>query len=343
MEWKFEQLEGPSADRKTLRLSDYYAPFGRPRKDPIMREVIRSRVQTTRYPGSDKQTRHAFGTNWEPIELKGRWMTKAGGAKAQDFAQAWVEFIKDERTFRLSWGSILSWTAFMEEIELAHESEHEIAWRMKIHLDQRDDSARRSPSTILLAVKIADNIAFIQSWVNTAIAQKVQDFPEMSPDFFDTLNNLASTLSFPSRVLANLAGELDSFEKKSFATLQHFRGAVSQMRTAFSQMREVVVNAQVDEAILVRTAESDLKWVTFQSELDDGAVDILENLSQLDRAAELQQRSEVDKFVTAQEGDSWESISTRATGSPVKANDIRSLNGVRYGEKPVPGESYFVQ
>lgn len=343
MEWIFTQLEGPSADRKTIRLSDYYAPFGRARKEPILREVIKSRVQTTRYPGSDKPTRHAFGTNWEPIELKGRWMTKAGNIKAQDFAQAWVEFLKDERTFRLAWGSILSWTGFMEELELAHEDEHNIAWRMKIQLDQREDSAKRVSSTVLLSIQIVDNINSISSWIKRAVISPVQDFPEMSPDFFDQLNNLASELNKPAAYVAKLAGDLDSFEKKSFSTLQHFRGAVSQMRTAFATMREVVVNAKVDQAILVRTAESDLKWVTFQSEFDDGAVDILDNLSQLDRAAELQQRSEVDKFITAQEGDTWESISTRATGSPVKANDIRSLNGILYGSRPVPGDSYFVQ
>ena len=59
--------------------------------------------------------------------------------------------------------------------------------------------------------------------------------------------------------------------------------------------------------------------------------------------AELAQESEASKFVLAREGDTWESISTRASGGPDKAGAIRTLNGARYGEKPRPGELYLVQ
>lgn len=345
MNWVFEQIEGPSSERKKLTLSGWNAPYGRPRKEPVIREVIKSRIQTTRYPGSNKQTRHAFGTNWEDgTELHGRWMTKnllVYGKTANDVVDEWTAFIKDERTVRMAWGFIVSYTAYIEELEIARESEDEVAWKMKIQIDQRDDTIKRPAPP--KAQPIEDNLEFIKTWASFSEKLKAPVLPDISPDLLDQLNNLAAALNGPSAELNKLAGQFDDIEKATYATLQHFRGAISGVETAIDDFRETLLNVDIDSAMLVRSAESDIAWVKYTSDFDLQTMLVLDQLNQMDRKAELAQKQDATKFVTAKEGDSWESISTRATGGPDKAGDIRSLNGVRYGDKPEPGQSYLVQ
>lgn len=341
--WTFLQTEGPQSARKQLELDGWNAPFGRPRQEPVIREVIKSRIQTTRYPGSSKQTRHAFGTNWESIDLKGRWMTKANtsGKTANEVAEDWTDFVKDERSCRIAWGFIVSYTGYIEELELARESEHEIAWRMKIEIDNRDDVSIKNKQ-LSFAPPADDNIAFLASWRNTGIKQLEPAIPDMSPDFLESLDNLAAALNQPSAEFNKLAGRFGDLEKATYSTLQHFRGAVTGFRTAVLNIRETVLNADIDTVMLVRTADSDLAWLKYQLDLDYQTYLVMDQLNQLDRKAELAEKQEVSKFVTAIQGDTWESISIRATGGPDKAGEIRQINGIRYGYLPLVGTSYLV-
>lgn len=342
MKWTFQQIEGPKPDRKTLELDGWNAPFGRPRKEPVIKEVIASRIQTTRYPGSDKQTRHAFGTNWEETELKGRWMTKAqsDGREANDIADEWTQFVKDERTCRIAWGVIVSYTGYVKELTLSRESEDEIAWTMKLEIDSRDDiTQRRLPPTYQQAV---DNLTEINTFLTSSKLLQTPILPAISPDFLESLDNLAASLNAPAAEMNKLAGRFDDLEKASYSTLQHFRGAVQDMRQALISMKDTVMATQVDAVVLVRTAESDLAWTQYQLDLDNQSYVILDQLAQLDRKAELAQSNSATKFVTAIQGDSWEAIAIRGCGDVDRAAEIRSINGARYGERPQVGESYLV-
>jgi len=323
-----------------LELDGWNAPFGRPRKEPVIKETIKSRIQTTRYPGASLQTRHAFGTNFESTELKGRWMTKATGQTAVQIADNWIQFVQDERTCRIAWGTIVSYTGYIEELELARESEHEIAWKMKLQIDTRDDLRNRSP--IKPSRQPIEDIAALQTWVNFSEKQRKDLEENIEPDFFDQLDGIMAELNKPSAELAKLVGRVDDIHKATFSALQHFRGAITGIRTSLLQLREIVVNTGVDVAMLIRTAESDIAWVKYQYNIENQVNITLDQLAIQDRQAELRQKTIATKFVTAKEGDTWESISTRATGSPGKAGEIRSLNGARYGEKPTPGEDYLV-
>lgn len=342
MKWTFAQIDG-QGERKTLELDGWKAPFGRQRQDAVFKEIIKSRIQTTRYPGGNSQTRHAFGTNWEPTELRGRWMTKQGGASARDMADAWTEFLRDERTLRISWGYIVSFTGYLEELELGREDEHNVAWRMKLQIDTRDDFASRgslpAPDPVGNFRATTDDLTFFLLGSKSVIP----DIPEIEPDFMDSLQNLAAELNKPAAALAKLAGQMEDIEKGTFATIQAFRGAVSNVRTALAQMHDTVVGAAADTAILVRSAESDIAWVKYQLEFDNQATIFMDQLNMMDRQADLAQVSSKSKFITAKEGDSWESLSIRATGSADRAGEIRSMAGAQYGETPVPGESYLVQ
>jgi hypothetical protein len=338
--WTFEQLEG-RGDRKKLELDGWNAPFGRPRKEPVIREVIKSRVQTTRYPGASNQSRHAFGTNWETTELKGRWSTRFGVKTANEVADDWIKFVRDERTCRIAWGFIVSYTGFISELEIARESEHEIAWRMKLELDGRDDMDKRAvPPRILNPIK--ENFNDLKAFVTLSKKLREPTLPDIAPDFLESLDNLAATLNGPAAELNKLVGRIDDIEKASYSTLQHFRGAIAGFRTAILGMREVAVNTGIDTAMLVRTAESDIAWAKYQADIDNQTDILLEQIAAIDRRAALAQKAEVSKTIVAEEGDSWESLSTRALGGPNNAGEIRQLNGIRYGEKPVAGETYLV-
>lgn len=343
MKWTFEQIEGPSADRKTLELDGWNAPFGRPRRGAVMRELIRSRIQTTRYPGAHGQTRHAFGTNWEPFDMHGRWMTKTDGTVADDIATEWTNFVRDERTVRIAWGLLVSFRGYIEELELARESEDEIEWRMKIHIDVREDIEKRVAITPQRKGLSNGDLATVQSWVNLSQKLTPPNTDQMSPDFLDSLDNIAATVNEPAALMNKLAGQMDSFEKAAYSTLQHFRGAIVGFRTALLTFQDVIVNADIDSAMLIRTADDDVQWVQYQANSQDEILQVLMDLANIDRRIQLAQQGTTDPvFITARDRDTWESLSVRATGSSDKASMIRQLAGAKYGERPQPGESYLV-
>lgn len=336
--WVFEQLTGP--DRRRLVLAGYSAPFGRPRKDPVLTEKQKLRVQTVLYPGSSGiPTRNVFGANWEEFELKGRWMDRTlANETANDLADTWTKFFREAQTIRMSWGPIVSYSGIMSELELARESENEIAWKMVFLIDERDgiDKQQSVTATVSLPDLMEDVDAFI---AGAMPSPEVSD--KISPDLFDQLNDLASALNGPSASLNKLVGQFENFEKATFSAAAHFRSAVTGLQTALVTMREAVLNTGVDSTLLVRNAQSDLAWLKYQAEFDNDSSAILDSMAFLSRKSELATTSEASKSVVAIEGDTWEKLADRSVGLS-KASTLRSLNGARYGEQPVPGKTYLV-
>ena len=341
--WSFQQIEGK--ERKTLTLEAYQAPFGRPRKEPIMREVIKSRARVKYYPGSqDGATRTSFGTNWEPMELKGRWMTKRAlgstGQTANQIADDWTLFVRDERECRMSWGNILSYRCFIEELELARESEHEIAWRLKLQVDARDDV--KAPPRKSFSEPIQDDLKQVQDFLATSKRQVEKVRPDMAFDFLDRLDNAAALFNYPSAVLNKAIGEITDIEKRSATTLKHFRSGVTGIHTAIVGMRDLLLNTAIDSVMTVRNAKSDPLWWRCQTDYDHLSTLVLARLTEMDRKVELLLNSEPSKLIVAREGDTWESLAVRALNDVKRAGDLRSLNGARYGEQPIVSESYLV-
>lgn len=350
--WSFQQLGGPE---KLLQLSGYAAPFGRERSQkPLLKELIKSRVKTTRYPGSSAPpTRHIFGTHWEDMEISGRWMTKtlAGGVPdgqgqtifmAHELAQEWSTFVRDEQLVRMSWGFVFSFTVFIEELELAHETEGVIAWRMKLLVDSRDDAAVTPPFVPppSFTGAIADINTFV-TFVNNS-PQLQQAMSETDGDFLDNLNLFIGNLNQYSAAFNKLAGQIDDLEKAAFSQLMHLRSALTGFQNAILQLRETAVDATIDSIMAVRTAESDIAWIRYQAALDDQTVDIASVIADLQSHIDTASTSIAQKVITAQDGDTWESLSTRAGKGVDGASAIRALAGARYGELPVPGNSYLV-
>lgn len=340
-DWTLEQLTGPPGDRKKLTLSGYAAPFGRPRKDPILNEKQKLRVQQVRYPGSSAPpTYNVFGADWEEFEMKGRWMTRyLPDTTANDLADQWTTFFRDQRLIRISWGSIVSYTGMMSELELGRESEDEIAWKMTFLVDEREGVSENQQGVKINTPQDYDaSIGDLQLFLSKALPGAELD-GKIRPDFLDSLNDLASELNKPSAALNKLVGQFDNFEKATFSAIAHFRSAVTGVQTAMVNMREAVLNVEVDSILVVRNAQSDVAWLKYQTEFDNDSSAILASLAFLDRKAELATKSDASKSVVARDGDTWETLATKSVGLS-RAGELRALNGAHYGEQPIPGVSY---
>lgn len=330
-----------------LVLAGYSAPFGRPRKKPVAKEVIKSRVQTTNYPGrSGRPTRHTFGTVWEPMELSGRWATKnLPNHTANEFADNWRRFIEAEVPCRIAWGNITSYIGYIEELELGRESEHEIAWRMKVLIDAPDDAEiDRGPSPDKsLALYVNEIDVEITKLRLKKPGDLLASIAGMAAEFQDGIDDFVRDLNGPSAALNKLAGIIGDTEKATFSTLQHLRSAGKGFQQAFLNIRTTVLTTPIDAAIVARTVKSDVDWIQYQMDLDVRGADIMALIAAMDRKAELAQRQQAVGVITAKgpdmvRGESWESISIRATGDASSAARIREMNGG--AGHATPGEDY---
>lgn len=342
MAFTFTQLAG---DKKSLVLDGYAAPFGRARKHAIFTEVIDCTIQTTVYPGSKgSPTRHIFSSHWEPMELTGRWMTRwlPGTIVADLFARQWTEFVRDQQPIQMAWGKIASYTGFIQRLELARESEHDIAWKMTVLVDQRDEMenawAVKQTNDILRNVS---DFADAYNAISTSITRLELDF---QPDFFEQLENLIANLRSYTKILNDAAYQFTTLSSRTFAVIQSFRGIIKNVESAFAELRLAVLNTEIDAALAVRRASADIRYWTFQNELDVRTLEGLATLKDMERRAAIEERSanRDAKLVQAQDGDSWEHLAFRAGIGISGAASLREANGIRFGELPQAGELYVV-
>lgn len=340
MTWTITQQAGP---KKTLTLDGYAAPFGRPRQQAVAKEVIKVSIQSTKYPGSKgPPTRHSFGSGWESMQLNGRWMTRwlPADQTAISVADDWTLFVRDEQPITLAWGNIVSYSGVIEELELGREGEHDIAWKMTILVDKRDDIGTRFD--IRETVTVVQSTAFIDAFVNTSKQLAAPALPDMAPDFFEALDNAAGDLKRLTGQLSDLADTFSNIEKQSFSTVQSFLGVIANVQSALATLRVLVPTADIDAVLTVRRAESEVAWYQYQLDFDNESLNALSILGDLQRSVELQAPTSNTKLITAQQGDSWERLATRAGIGPENAGKLREFNGIRYGSQPDVGTSYLV-
>jgi len=169
-EWVFAQTGVPNP--KTLRLNAYAAPFGRARQKPVVTEKLVVQVQKTKYPATNEnRTYHVFGYEYEDIELTGRWMTRHldGEETADSLAAKWIEFVKDEAVLLVTWGKFASYKGIITELTLARESEHELAWTIKMIVDSKDDTRSTKPPAKVDGW--SDNTQYLKSLIADGILQ----------------------------------------------------------------------------------------------------------------------------------------------------------------------------
>jgi len=353
--WRFEQLGGL---KKVLELSGWAAPHGRPRQDAVVRDGVEIRKAEYHYPGAvGRPTRHVFGATYLPWELQGRFRDRSDG---QNFAKAKREelkaFVLDAQRVRISWGDILSVEGFLDKFDPGHESEGEVEWRLTCSIDV---DLLATPPKRKVAKPV--DVSYVSKLIAADMGVLLASAPHIpSTNLFDSIDNL---LGFPSAiagefleitdslvsVVTGVAGKfqkaansISNIEKATFGQLNRLATVSVQLQGAIAALKETYTNAEVDAVLLGQRASENLKFWSAQSAAEAAMEDILAQLGELNRVAQIQLLGRVRQTYVALFGDTWESISTKFYGGPWRAADLRDANDVGIGAEPVPGVEYVI-
>ena len=335
--WTFTQLGG---DRKELTLTGYDAPFGRPRQHAVVRKGIKIRQRTVRYPGSDgPPTRHVFGDEWHEWELSGRFRDAFGGhGHALRRVDEVTRFVQDKQSVAIRWGNVLACTGFLAEFDPGIESEGEVEWKLKVLIDEDATVQVKRPDDVV------DLDAALKKVTALLLAEvpKLPSMPDLKPSFLDAIDGLISSINGSIGSVIAAANAVSNIEKATMGEIQRLRAGVRQLRTAVLTLKNAYASAQEDALLLRRAPLADIDVLGARAKSDVALTKAAADLADADRKAAIAERGKLTTIVTARAGDTWESLASRYLGSAGKADALRSINGVRGGQKPVPGRSYKV-
>jgi hypothetical protein len=368
--WTFSQA---SQKRPDMTLSGSAAPFGRPRQGALVNAGVTIRRSITRYPdgntGPSMPTVHAFGVEPKSFEIHGRWMDRSLGAPGlvRQMQRQWVDFISDKDLVSARWGDILSYVIFIHDIDLHFESEFEIVWSLKADV-LRDDQASvpdvpaptKTPADY--AKNLSDKVApFVN---NNLVPPNLRSFLGTLSDQIDLV---VASIQAPFAAVYSTATAIGDFETalssdlvKMASGLQTVKSgvlalrdmsefALAQLEVASQQNADLVLAAAqaVGYGPTVQTFANGLlsgpdqiNLAAQKAQQDLDAENLLLLIADMQNDIRSAQRGDTASAYAAQTGDTWESIATRAYGGPGSARSIRSMNGIRYGERPQPGKIY---
>lgn len=334
--WNFVQLGG---SKKTLTLSDWSAPFGRHRQKSVTRKGIQVRHKSTRYPGTNlPPTRHIFGINYMDHELNGRFRDRVlGNGGALAMMEKVSDFVKDGQICDISWGSFMHVTGLISEFDPGIESEHEVEWKMKILIDQDNTQIKQVSPTVKLDPSETVQRALTAVDPITKITKPGGISISINTDIVDNLDSFVSVVTGAFGQLSDIASQISDLESGLASEAKRLIAGVRQAKTALLTLIDALESAQNDSFFIRDSAADTLNYnKTARAAITEANI-ALALLSDLENQAVSQERGNAVISVRAQQGDTWESISTRVYGSSSEANAIRQANNVRYGSKPKVG------
>lgn len=340
--WTFTQLAGP---KKVLTLSDWAAPFGGARVSSVVKAPTRARAERVFYGGGSNVTRHVFGVSYPNWELRGRFMDRArapmGGAGFAKAKVAEIEaFLADQQPVSIAWGDILfANEAFLVEFEPGWESETDVEWVLTFEIDRRE-AVTRAPAGILQSRPPADYTAQILR--SLEVVEPIFGTPALPGDIFDAIDDLVSSLTGAVGQVLAAAQQIQSFKDATFAQLNRLQAAVATMGRAARALRETFVSIPQEALTLKDNADASIVLLTSQTTVEEQLLAMLDEGTQMDRAAVVARAGKAKTSYVARTGDTWESISTIQYGRPDRAADIREMNGIAPGANPVPGIEYLI-
>lgn len=349
--WVFQQLSG---ERRRIELEGWDAPFGRPRQGAVVEDGVALRHNPVYYDGNPEPTVHIFGDKNEDIELNGRFRDRYGGRNsAQALAEQFKAFTRDGQLAHITWGDTISLRAFITSFTPGRESRGEIEWRMSL-LVVSDDLAERRPDPPLrqLPADHTDAImaAMRKVWAASPDAPSADapDRPEtpkpptkLPTSVLDIIAGFTDMLGSFTASLANIAGQIESFERAAIGEVRRFRAAIRQIRTAALRLMRTYDSLEM-HWLEVQDAEDELRLEEMRTESQEA---LAEMLAEVDVAAEAARRAELGQIqavYVAVTGDTWESIARKFYGDPQQAASIRDANGVSSGVEPIEGEMYAI-
>lgn len=355
--WTFTQLGGTG---KQFVLSGLDAPWGRPRKTPVVTDEIEVRENTVYYSGADLPTRHIFGLRYEPWELTGRFgdrnplssnpsLMQAGNGYAKALVNYIKTFISDQQPVRVQWGNIISAQGFIRKFRPKREAEYEVEWEMTILVDA--DELTPLPLPITTKKKASD---VLDSAV--AAAKAMQDFsippgpnnPNASLDavvrvsVIELLDAPVSILNSAIASVLAVTQTIDSIEKASLGELKRLRAVLGQFKTAMVNLQSSYDSITIDSASVQRSFLNDWSVQGGRAGNELSLLSVLAAIEDLDRQAEISERGQAYSSYVAVYGDTWELISTKLFGAPDQADSIRQANGITGGTLPVSGRPYKI-
>ena len=347
--WVLTQLGG---FRNTLTLDGRFAPHGRERKSPIFEEELSLRKTRTRYGGSDVPTTHIFGGQSEPFELHGRFDDRhAGGPGSAKKKKVEVKnFWDDKQRIRIAWGDVAAWIGYLDKVRFGSEAEHAIVWKMTFEIDVDLDLPNERQLNRYQLTSPSDYMKGIGKYGKFVDQLKAEAFQvpltsliaSLSQFVTDTISDLLSTYTSAFGVLSDLSDTVTSFENAIIGDLRRIRAAGSQLSSAMLKIQDAFAQFVDDQALTHQTGNTALIYQTTLANAEDDLRESLALLADMDRAAELAERGRVDTMYTAQDGDTWETISRQVYGNMSLAQVIKDANGIRGGQLPNPGQSYHI-
>src|SRR5215472_7865041 len=338
-DWKFEQLlTVTGSEKKSVTLSGWNAPFGRPRQKGVVTDGIEIREKTVYYPGNDQPTRHIFGSRYDDWELNGRWKDSNLGNinGANQLAETVQEFVRDAVPVRISWGQILSANGLIKSFKTSRESPNEIAWTMRILID--------APNTVSLNVTQAKQVRpakqaqLIEAKLNDGIVLPLKSKLNLNGllgSFVDMIDSIVSSISTLTGQLIDATSAIDNFYTALIGEVERVRANIHQIRTAIITLRNTIESLETEGILVSRSADSDINWWSVNNGIYTTSITTLALLQDLENDADIAQRKRSITTYTARAGDTWENISIRFYGDPFGAQKIKGANGVRYGATPI--------
>lgn len=355
--WTFSQLGGPQT---TLTLNGWQAPFGRPRQGTIVNAGVSIRRTVTYYPDADggpvAPTIHVFGTEPKSVELHGRWMDRAIGVAngARQMRESWRDFILGKQQVRAKWGDILSFIVFIHDLDLNFEAESHIAWKMTMDVildEQAPARARDVP--VKTPIDFANELgALLAQWIKPDAPKPFFTLRGFLGQVSDTIDSIVQLINSPFQVVFDIASTISDFESALSSDLVTMTSGLQLLKTSVLNLRDMTELAMAD-MLLLNERTVDLPVGVFSApdvvaaratkiEQDRDFANVLALIADMQAEIARAQRGRALTAHQAQDGDTWESISTLKYGSPSGANTIRGANAVRYGQRAQAGKVYIV-
>jgi hypothetical protein len=358
--WTFTQI--PTTITPAQTLAGWSAPFGRPRNGALVDDGVSQRYSRTNYSGKNvPPTIHSFGTVLKPIEMHGRWMDRQipllGGAT--QYRKTWKQFVTDGSVVRMTWGSYLSYQIFIHDIELKIEGIGDVAWQIKAEclLDEQGPvPPQRLPAT-QAPFDIAHQMYQLFPTIFAFYPQSFGSLLGMLNEISDGLSDLKSAINAPFQDIYNTCSALTSFESAVSSDLTGLLSGITAMQTGILALRGQTdyllsgaefLNTPDSQALNdlsgggIFTGADVVSFTAAKQQSDIAMAKFLALLAQMYVQVEMVRRGTPTSAYVAQAGDTWESAAERLMGSADGGRQLRAMNGIVYGQLPVPGVSYSV-
>lgn len=334
--WVFQQLAG---ERKRFTFSGKIAPHGRPRKKPVVSDGFEVRQSRTFFDDG-VSTRHIFSLKYHDWDLEGRFRDIdlfPGGAKEK--ATELARFVADRQPVSIRWGDIISYVGFIVDVQFKREAEHDIEWHLKIEIDEDDAKPQKPPIVFEKRTEFSD-VAFQLQLLEHRLTPRLSDGFKINTSALDAIESIVSLINTPTAIFLDITSQIEAFERATETQLRRLVGGAHQVQTALYDLRDLFETSQ--GILVTSTRGADVAWTVRKAEIDLMIAAILADLADSTRQVELELRGRTFTSVQAHDGDSWESLSIEAYGGPDGAQKLRDANGIKYGERPIPGRDYQV-